>query len=69
MIRIAVLTKEQRDSLLGREFIEGNLFAPVYFEGIGWCISEVEVTDNQNVGVDWVNSLTLIEYTPVWERP
>lgn len=70
MSRGAEITETQKNILQGLMFSENSFFSP--FERLGkWYLSEVEVLQNQNTNVGWVNSLPLIELPPleVWHEP
>lgn len=65
MFKIAILTEEQKNILQGKMFSENSFFNPFALNG-NFYISEIEVKENANSEVSWVNSLDLVDYTSIF---
>lgn len=64
MTQVAVLTINQKDSLVGQRYNETSYFNPVqdcYYE---WVISEQEIEANIYSEFDWLDDLILINWCP-----
>ena len=59
---VALLTTEQKDSLVGVQYAPDSYFNPIQDMHGQWIISLEEV--NQ-CSIEWVKELPLIEYEPV----
>ena len=59
---VALLTTEQKDSLVGQLYAPDSYFNPIQDMQGQWIISLEEV--NQ-CSIEWVKELPLIEYEPV----
>ena len=59
---VALLTTEQKDSLVGVQYAPDSYFNPIQDIQGQWIISLEEV--NQ-CSIEWVKELPLIEYEPV----
>lgn len=59
MYRGAIITETQKNILQGLMFKENSFFSP-FFRFENWYISEIEVVENVNVNVSWVNDLQLV---------
>ena len=59
---VALLTEQQKDSLVGVEYAPDSFFNPIQDANGNWIISLEEV--NQ-CSIEWVKELPLIEYEPV----
>ena len=62
MTQVALLTEQQKDSLVGVEYAPDSFFNPIQDKNGNWIISLEEV--NQ-CSIEWVKELPLIEYEPV----
>jgi hypothetical protein len=63
MIQVGLLTEEQKDELVGQEFMVDVYFNPIQDNNNNWIISiqEIEQCNNQFA---WVKELELITYEP-----
>jgi len=59
MSRGAIITETQKNILQGLMFKENSFFSP-FFRFENWYISDIEVVENVNVNVSWVNDLQLV---------
>ncbi len=59
---VYVLTIDQKDSLIGIEYVKDNMFNPIEDINGNWIISYEEVSQ---CSIDWVKKLNKIEYNPV----
>jgi len=64
---VGLLTIEQKEELIGIQYEPSSYFNPVQDANDNWIISTVEMYDNQNPDVVWVNNLPLIEWQPKQE--
>lgn len=62
---VALLTTEQKDSLVGVEYAPDSFFNPIQDKNGNWIISLEEVEQCVNTDFMWVKELPLIEYEPV----
>ena len=62
MSKIAIITEEQRDLLVGKQLQLGWYFNPIQDADDNWVISVEEMDNNQNQEFDWVKELSLTEY-------
>ena len=58
MTQVALLTEQQKDSLVGVEYAPDSFFNPIQDKNGNWIISLEEV--NQ-CSIEWVKELPLIE--------
>jgi hypothetical protein len=58
-MRLAEITQEQYESIVGKEFTDDNLFAPIQINDI-WYISEQEVLFCNKNEFAWVNNLPIV---------
>ena len=63
MIQVGLLTIEQKDKLIGQQFMLDVYFNPVQDNNDNWIIS-VEEIDQCNNEFSWVKELELITYEP-----
>ena len=63
MIQVGLLTIEQKDELIGQQFMLDVYFNPVQDNNDNWIIS-VEEIDQCNNEFSWVKELELITYEP-----
>lgn len=61
---VALLTTEQKDSLVGVQYAPDSYFNPIQDIDDNWVISVEEMEQNINPAVAWVKDLPLIEYKP-----
>ena len=61
---VALLTVEQKDSLVGQWYAPDSYFNPIQDINDDWIISLEEVNQCINPGFIWVKTLPLIEYIP-----
>jgi len=67
---VYILTEQQKELLIGKEYIKDSYFNPIQDINDNWIISEEEVLTAQNEDVLWVKDLQQIEYEPKpIERP
>lgn len=62
MIKVYLLTQEQRQQLLGQKFDENSYFNPVLDVNDNWVITEIEVDKCINQNLLWVKNLPLIDF-------
>ena len=62
MIKVALLTIEQKDQLVGQLFAPGAYFGPIQDCNGNWFISTQEIEYNTNPDFTWVAELPLIDY-------
>ena len=61
---VYILTEQQKELLVGKEYIKDSYFNPIQDINDNWIISEEEVLTAQNKDVLWVKDLEQIEYEP-----
>jgi hypothetical protein len=67
---VYILTEQQKELIVGKEYIKDSYFNPIQDINNNWIISEEEVLTAQNEDVIWVKDLQQIEYEPkLIERP
>jgi hypothetical protein len=59
---VAKITQKQADELKGKEFVQDNYFNPIQDKNGNWIISLQELV---YCGVDFANSVELINYEPI----
>ncbi len=64
MSLVAIITESQKNELVGKLYIPDTYFNPVQDNNNNWVISEIEVKENTNQEVAWVNSLPLTTFVP-----
>jgi hypothetical protein len=64
MIKVGILTEEQKDLLAGQEFMVDVYFKPVQDINDNWFISVEEMDQCVNENFMWVKDLDLIDYQP-----
>ena len=64
MIKVGILTEEQKDLLAGQEFMADVYFNPVQDINDNWFISVEEMDQCVNENFMWVKDLELIDYEP-----
>ena len=65
MIEVGILTEEQKDLLVGQEFMVDVYFNPVQDINDNWFISVEEMDQCVNENFMWVKDLELINYEPI----
>lgn len=63
MIQVGLLTEEQKDKLIGQQFMVDVYFNPIQDNNNNWVISIQEI-DQCNNEFSWVKELELITYEP-----
>jgi len=63
MIQVGLLTIEQKDKLIGQQFMIDVCFNPIQDINDNWIIS-IEEIDQCNNQFSWVKELELITYEP-----
>lgn len=67
---VYILTEQQKELLVGKEYIKDSYFNPIQDINDNWIISEEEVLNAENEDILWVKDLEQIEYEPKpIERP
>jgi hypothetical protein len=61
---IAIITIEQKDSLIGQRFDGVQFFNPVQDIDNNWCVSVEEINQCTNIDFQWVKDLTLSTFNP-----
>jgi hypothetical protein len=64
MIKVGILTEEQKDLLVGQWFALDSHFNPVQDINDNWFISVEEIDQCINEEFMWVKKLKLINYEP-----
>jgi hypothetical protein len=67
MIKVGILTIEQKDSLVEQLYAPDSYFNPIQDAQDNWVISVEEMNECINPDYLWVKDLELIEYTPKFE--
>ena len=61
---IAIITIQQKDSLIGQKFDGVQFFNPLTDIDNNWCISHEEINQCTNSDFQWVKNLTLSVFNP-----
>ena len=64
MIKVGLLTIEQKDSITGQMYTEDSYFNPIQDIDDNWVISTEEMEYCTNEEFMWVKDLPLIDYKP-----
>ena len=64
MIKVGILTEEQKELLIGKWFAPDSHFNPVQDINDNWFISVEEINQCINEEFMWVKDLELIPYEP-----
>jgi len=64
MIKVGLLTEEQKDKLIGQLYAPDSYFNPIQDNNDNWIISIEEIDFCVNIEFDWVKTLPLIDYIP-----
>lgn len=62
MTYVRLLTEEQKNQLVNREYSPGIFFSPILDADDNWIISNYESENCINTVVSWVKDLPLIEF-------
>ena len=63
-MKVAILTIEQKDSLVGQQFTPNCYFNPLEDNNSDWVISIEEINGCTNEEFQWVKTLPFIDYVP-----
>jgi len=63
-MEVAILTIEQKESLVGQQFLPNCYFNPLEDNNGDWVISIEEMNNYTNEEFQWVKTLPLIDYVP-----
>lgn len=67
---VYILTEQQKELIVGKEYIKDSYFNPIQDINDNWIISEEEVLTADNEDILWVKDLPQIQYEPKpIERP
>lgn len=61
---VAILTIEQKDSLVGQKYNSVSYWNPVQDCNDNWIISSEEISENEYSEFDWTKQLPLIDFCP-----
>ena len=61
-MKVALLTIQQKDELVGQTLQPDWYFNPVQDADGNWIISTEEIDNNQNPNFDWITELPLIDW-------
>lgn len=64
-MKVVILTEQQKDLLLNKEYIKGCYFNPIQDKNDNWFISLEEVNMCENEEFFWIKELDLIDYEPI----
>jgi hypothetical protein len=64
MMKVGLLTEEQKDKLVGQLYSPDSYFNPIQDDSDNWIISTQEIDFCVNTEFDWVKTLPLIDYIP-----
>jgi hypothetical protein len=68
-MRVAILTIEQKDTLVNQEVLPKLKFNPVQDINGDWIISEKEISDSNNPSFSWIKSLDLTDWLGPYVQP
>lgn len=63
-MNVVLLTEDQKNSLLGKQYAPGCYFNPIQDNSDNWIISTQEQNECVNESFFWVKDLPLIDYEP-----
>lgn len=66
---IALITIQQKNSLIGQQYAPDCYFNPIQDINDNWVISKEEINQCTNPEFQWVKNLPLIEYKPKPQPP
>jgi hypothetical protein len=61
-MKVAIVTENQKNLLVGQSFNQGSYFNPVQDADDNWVISYEEIQQCNNPSFWWIKDLTLIDY-------
>ena len=61
---VGLLTEQQKDSLVGKWYMQDSYFNPIQDLNDNWIISTEEIVQCINPDCQWVKDLPLIPYEP-----
>jgi len=61
-MKVAILTENQKNLLVGQKFSEGSFFNQVQDADDNWVISYEEIQQSNNPSFWWIKDLALIDY-------
>jgi hypothetical protein len=64
MIKVGLLTIEQKEEIVGQMYDTDSYFFPIQDINDNWVISQEEMNQCTNPKFMWVKELTLIPYEP-----
>lgn len=64
MIQVGLLTKKQKNELVGQLYAPDSYFNPVQDADDNWVISTQEIEQCEEAAFMWVKDLPLIEWNP-----
>ena len=64
MIKVGLLTREQKNEIEGKEFAPNFFFNPIQDANDNWLISVQEMEQATLPPYEWVKELPLIEFKP-----
>lgn len=67
MTKVAKLTQQQADEIIGVQYKPDCYFNPIQDANGNWVISNDEVIQCANLSVMWVNELPVIDYVKAAE--
>jgi len=65
MSKVAIITNEQRDSLLNLKLNDTTYFNPIKDANNNWVIGKGEIEQCTNEGFEFLNDLELTEHEPI----
>ena len=68
MIEIGLLTEEQKDILIGKQYLDGVYYNPVQDNEGNWIISIEEIDNTTDENYLWIKDISLIPFNPK-QRP
>jgi hypothetical protein len=66
---VALLTTDQKEQLLGKEYTTDSYFNPIQDANDNWVISVEEIDSCTNEDFAWIKDLQLITYEPKEQTP
>lgn len=63
-MQVGLLTLEQKEELIGKQFSKDSYFNPIQDLNDNWIISMEEINQCTNLALIWVKDLPLIEFEP-----
>jgi hypothetical protein len=66
---VALLTTDQKDQLVGKEYTTDSYFNPIQDLNDNWVVSVEEIDSCTNEDFAWIKDLQLITYEPKEQTP